>query len=178
MKIKNLIRVVATSLVWWLRFGSRRHNAPAPPPEQLDLGLDPITETGLRLHKALPVRSAEYWPPAEVHAPFSTAAKKFPRTKAPGSASNTKHLKEAFVPPPRKCAFILVKADAEDDARSRSDLGGVEIKRNMSDCLKPKAIRLRSAPKLQGDSVIGRPRTSQRLTIMQGSGNLLPVRTI
>ena len=60
MKIKNLIRVVAASLVRWLRFGSRRHNAPAPPPGQLDLGLDPITETGLRLHKALPVRSAEY----------------------------------------------------------------------------------------------------------------------
>ena len=98
MKIKNLIRVVAASLVRWLRFGCRP-NAPAPPPEQLDLGLDPITEIGLRLHKALPVRSAEYWPPAGVHAPFSTAAKKFPRTKAPGSASNTKHLKEAFVAP-------------------------------------------------------------------------------
>ena len=59
MKIKNLIRVVAASLDRWLRFGCR-HNAPAPPPEQLDLGLDPITETGLRLHEALPVRSAEY----------------------------------------------------------------------------------------------------------------------
>ncbi len=42
MKIKNLIRVVATSLDRWLRFGSCRHNAPAPPPEQLDLGLDQL----------------------------------------------------------------------------------------------------------------------------------------
>ena len=32
-----------------------------PPPEQLDLGLDQITDTGLPLRDAIPVRSAEYW---------------------------------------------------------------------------------------------------------------------
>lgn len=61
MKIKNLIRLVATSLSRWLPLGLRRQPAFAPPPEQLDLGLDQITATGLRLRDALPVRSAEYW---------------------------------------------------------------------------------------------------------------------
>ena len=61
MKFKNLIRVVVTGLVRWLPFSSRRHDAPAPPPEQLDLGLDQLTATGLPLREAIPVRSAEYW---------------------------------------------------------------------------------------------------------------------
>ena len=61
MKIKDLIRIVVSSLLRWLRLGSRRDHAPAPPPQQLDLGLDQITETGLRLRDALPIRSAEYW---------------------------------------------------------------------------------------------------------------------
>ena len=34
---------------------------PPPPPEQLDLGLDQLTDTGLPLRDAIPVRSAEYW---------------------------------------------------------------------------------------------------------------------
>ena len=61
MKIKNIIRCVLHLLARRLPFGFRRHTAPAPPPEQLDLGLDQLTATGLLLRDALPVRSAEYW---------------------------------------------------------------------------------------------------------------------
>lgn len=36
-------------------------SASVAPPEQLDLGLDRITETGLPLRDAMRVRSAEFW---------------------------------------------------------------------------------------------------------------------
>ncbi len=61
MKIKNVIRFLARLLVWRLPFRSGQPTTPKPPPEQLDLGLDQLTATGLPLRAALPVRSAEYW---------------------------------------------------------------------------------------------------------------------
>ena len=61
MKIKDLIRFVVQHVAQWLPFGLRRPTAPAPRPEQLDLGFDQLTATGLPLRAALPVRSAEYW---------------------------------------------------------------------------------------------------------------------
>ena len=61
MKIKNIIRFVVQNLARCIPFASRWHVAPVPLPEQLDLGLDQITATGLPLREAIPVRSAEYW---------------------------------------------------------------------------------------------------------------------
>ena len=61
MKIKNVIRFLARLLVWRLPVRSGQPTTPKPPPEQLDLGLDHLTATGLPLRAALPVRSAEYW---------------------------------------------------------------------------------------------------------------------
>ena len=62
MKLKITIRSALRTLhsalmalVW------RRRAQSEPPPEQLDLGLDQITDTGLPLRDAIPVRSAEYW---------------------------------------------------------------------------------------------------------------------
>ena len=65
MKIKiiitKLIRIVVHGLAGRLRLASRRRAAALPPHEQLALQLDQITEPGLPLRQALPVRSAEYW---------------------------------------------------------------------------------------------------------------------
>lgn len=58
MKFKSLIGFVGHTLARLLPFTLKRT---PPPPEQLDLGLDQITDTGLSLREAIPVRSAEYW---------------------------------------------------------------------------------------------------------------------
>ncbi len=51
MKLKSLIRAL-------FRYVRRPRPAPA---EQLDLGLDEMTGSGLRLRDAMPVRAAEHW---------------------------------------------------------------------------------------------------------------------
>ena len=62
MAIKNIIRSALRTLHSALTALARRwRGASPPPPEQLDLGLDQLTDTGLPLRDAIPVRSAEYW---------------------------------------------------------------------------------------------------------------------
>jgi hypothetical protein len=56
MNIQSLIQTVSTCI---RRIGHRP--CPLPTPQQLDLGLDRPTDTGLSLRDALPVRSAEHW---------------------------------------------------------------------------------------------------------------------
>jgi len=61
MKITNAIHFLVQMLARVISFVARRNPPPAPPPVQLALDLDQITESGLPLREALPVRSAEYW---------------------------------------------------------------------------------------------------------------------
>jgi hypothetical protein len=65
MKIKiiiaKFIRIVTRRVAGRLHLASRRRATALPPHEQLALQLDQITEPGLPLRQALPVRSAEYW---------------------------------------------------------------------------------------------------------------------
>jgi hypothetical protein len=61
MNINNPIRYIVrlAARCFCRAWKCRRHAQPQP--EQLDLGLDQITEGGLRLREALPIRCAEYW---------------------------------------------------------------------------------------------------------------------
>ena len=52
--MKNLIRPL-------IRLLTHGRTSPSAPPEQLDLGLDRITDSGLQLRDAMVVRSAEFW---------------------------------------------------------------------------------------------------------------------
>jgi hypothetical protein len=61
MSIKITVSNFFHVIVRRIPFASRQQTIPAAPPEQLTLDLDQITEGGLRLREALPVRSAEYW---------------------------------------------------------------------------------------------------------------------
>jgi hypothetical protein len=61
MKIKNTIRFIVQILARRIPFVARRRTGSQPPPEQLSLNLDHITDSGLPLREAIPVRSAEYW---------------------------------------------------------------------------------------------------------------------
>jgi len=61
MRIKDIIRRIRQLPPLIFAFAIRRRPAALPPPEQLDLELDQVTATGLPLHEAIPVRSAEYW---------------------------------------------------------------------------------------------------------------------
>ena len=61
MTIKNIIRSVVQLLARLHPFAARRNPEPLPPPTQLALDLDQLTDSGLPLREALPVRSAEYW---------------------------------------------------------------------------------------------------------------------
>ena len=61
MKVKTIVRFVLHRLTRVISFVARRNPPPAPPPVQLALDLDQVTESGLRLRETLPVRSAEYW---------------------------------------------------------------------------------------------------------------------
>ena len=46
---------------WLINKLTRRSEAHVAPPQQLDLGLDRVTESGLPLQDAMAVRSAEFW---------------------------------------------------------------------------------------------------------------------
>ena len=61
MNIKHPIRFVVRLAARGFARAWKRLPQVQPRPEQLDLGLDQITEGGLRLREALPVRCAEYW---------------------------------------------------------------------------------------------------------------------
>lgn len=62
MKIKTAIRsALRTLCTAFIALVMRQRKPSPPPPEQLDLGLDQLTDTGLPLRDAIPVRSAEYW---------------------------------------------------------------------------------------------------------------------
>ena len=61
MNIKNIIRRIRQLPPLIFAFVSRWRADSLPPPLQLDLELDQVTSTGLRLREAIPVRSAEYW---------------------------------------------------------------------------------------------------------------------
>ena len=61
MKIKNLLLLIRQLPRSIFSFVSRRRADLLPPPVQLDLELDQLTDAGLPLRDAIPVRSAEYW---------------------------------------------------------------------------------------------------------------------
>ncbi len=61
MKIKEVICFIVQLLTRVNPFAGHGSPSPPPPPVQLALDLDQITQSGLRLREALPVRRAEYW---------------------------------------------------------------------------------------------------------------------
>ena len=61
MNIKKPICFIVHVAARGISFALNRHPETHPTAEQLTLNLDQITEGGLRLREALPVRSAEYW---------------------------------------------------------------------------------------------------------------------
>ena len=61
MNIKHLIRFIVRLAARGFARAWKRLPQAQPRPEQLALDLNQITEGGLRLHEALPVRTAEYW---------------------------------------------------------------------------------------------------------------------
>jgi hypothetical protein len=61
MNIKHTIRFIVRAAARGFSRAWKRLPQAQPRPEQLTLDLNQITEGGLRLHEALPVRCAEYW---------------------------------------------------------------------------------------------------------------------
>ena len=61
MNINNPIRFIVRVAARCFSRAWKCSRHAQPQPEQLTLDLNQITEGGLRLHEALPVRTAEYW---------------------------------------------------------------------------------------------------------------------